>query len=317
MCKVVLSNSSAASFSSCRRQYDYKVNKGICPSENAKCYDNAAALSEAITTISSSYAAKSDPELAVLRATDVIRSRIQDDMDCARLEAAVRAYVKRYYDLSKQGCWEVIPETVNATVDVSVSPNVIYKAHICYAIRHVSDGKIVVVVNKSSNSVGEDFACRYFIDNDVRMQVLAVRQLVGEAQSHNVVGVIINALSRPQHKIKVGETDAEYAERNAARKGKADLKRKVGETREEFVTRMVEDYPMESLQRTVILFSDAQLEHAVSNVTAMAGDIMACKQFYPNTTECTKNGKCPYMSLCMADGDLSKVEGQYVMRDQK
>ena len=46
MCKISLTNSNLVSFCSCRRQYDYKFNKGILPIENAKSYDNAIALKE-------------------------------------------------------------------------------------------------------------------------------------------------------------------------------------------------------------------------------------------------------------------------------
>ena len=51
MCKISLTNSSLVSFCSCRRQYDYKFNKGILPIENAKSYDNAIALKEALITV--------------------------------------------------------------------------------------------------------------------------------------------------------------------------------------------------------------------------------------------------------------------------
>ena len=152
--------------------------------------------------------------------------------------------------------------------------------------------------------------CRFFIDNDIRLQVIAAKQLLG----CEVDGVIINAVTRPQHKIKIGETDEEYAERNNARKGKADLKRKVGESREEFVSRVVEDYSDDSLKRATIMFTEAQLNQAMSTVIAVASDMMACKSFYPNTSECTKYGKCPYMDLCMRDGDLSQVSDQYTTK---
>ena len=83
------------------------------------------------------------------------------------------------------------------------------------------------------------------------------------------------------------------------------------ESREEFVSRVVEDYSDDSLKRATIMFTEAQLNQAMSTVIAVASDMMACKSFYPNTSECTKFGKCPYTALCMRDGDLSQVSDQY------
>ena len=309
MCKISLTNSNLVSFCSCRRQYDYKFNKGILPVENAKSYDNAIALKEALITVAMSHSEHLSAEDCIAQALLTLKSHVLEMQDEARLEAAIRAYVRRYYDPDSQD-WEVVSGTPNAGVTVQMTPNVTYTTYLDYVVRNRKSGKTFVVVNKSSSVIGDDFMCRFFIDNDIRLQVIAAKQLLG----CDVDGVIINAVTRPQHKIKVGETDEEYAERNNARKGKADLKRKVGESREEFVSRVVEDYSDDSLKRATIMFTEAQLNQAMSTVIAVAFDMMACKSFYPNTSECTKFGKCPYMDLCMRDGDLSQVSDQYTTK---
>ena len=309
MCKISLTNSNLVSFCSCRRQYDYKFNKGILPIENAKSYDNAIALKEALITVALSHSEHLSAEDCIAQALLTLKSHVLEMQDESRLEAAIRAYVKRYYDPDSQE-WEVVSGTPNASVTVQITPDVTYTTCLDYVVRNRKSGKTFVVVNKSSSTLGEDFMCRFFIDNEVRLQVIAAKHLLG----CEVDGVIINAVTRPQHKIKVGETDEEYAERNNARKGKADLKRKVGESREEFVSRVVDDYSEDSLKRVEIVFTDDQLNQAKSTVIAVASDMMACKSFYPNTSECNKYGKCPYTSLCMMDGDLSQVSDQYTIK---
>lgn len=308
MCKIFITSNSVNSFCSCRRQYDYRFNKNLYPVEKAKSYDNAVALSKAVTSLAESFMHGISFEEAIVRGTEIIHSYALDDAGDAQIEAAFKAYAKRYYNVENDK-WQVVENTVNACVDIPVSPNVIYRTHIDY-VAYKDQGKYFLVVNKSSStSITDDFFTKFFIDNDIRMQVIAAKQLLGL----EITGVIINAMTRPQHKIRVGETDEEYAERNAARKGKADLKRKVGETREEYIQRMVEDYPADSLRKVFIDFTDAQLNQAMSNILAIASDIMSCKTFYPNPSECSKYGKCPYMSLCRHDGNLGACFDEYVI----
>ena len=306
MCKIYLTNSNLVSFCSCRRQYDYKFIKGLVPVDNSKSYDKALALKEALITVAMSNSEHLSAEDCIEQALLNLKSKGLEVQDEARLEAAVRAYVKRYYYQDSKE-WEVVSGTPNALVAVKITPNVIYTTCLDYVVRNRKSGKTFVVVNKSASTLGDDFMCRFFIDNEVRLQVIAAKHLLG----CEVDGAIINAVTRPQHKIKVGETDEEYAERNNARKGKADLKRKVGESREEFVSRVAEDYSDASLKRVEIVFTEDQLNQAKSTAIAVASDMMTCKSFYPNTSECTKYGKCPYTALCMRDGDLSKVSDQY------
>ena len=309
MCKIYLTNSNLVSFCSCRRQYDYKFIKGIVPVDNSKSYDKALALKEALITVAMSNSEHLSDVDCIEQALLNLKSKGLEVQDEARLEAAVRAYVKRYYDQDSKE-WEVVSGTPNALVAVKITPNVTYMTCLDYVVRNRKSGKTFVVVNKSSSTIGDDFMCRFFIDNEVRLQVIAAKHLLG----CEVDGVIINAVTRPQHKIKVGETDEEYAERNNSRKGKVDLKRKVGESREEFVSRVVEDYSDDSLKRVEIVFTEDQLNQAKSTAIAVASDMMTCKSFYPNTSECTKYGKCSYTSLCMRDGDLSQVSDQYTTK---
>ena len=208
MCKISITNSSLVSFCSCRRQYDYKFNKGILPIENAKSYDNAIALKEALITVALSHSEHLSAEDCIAQALLTLKSHVLEMQDEARLEAAIRAYVKRYYDPDSHD-WEVVSGTPNAGVTVQMTPNVTYTTYLDYVVRNHKSGKTFVVVNKSSSALGDDFMCRFFIDNDIRLQVIAAKQLLG----CEVDGVIINAVTRPQHKIKVGETDEEYAER--------------------------------------------------------------------------------------------------------
>lgn len=312
MCKITLTSSSLNSFCSCRRQYDYKINKHISPVEMPKSYDNSVALSKAVTSLAKSFNDGLPLDDALVRGVEIISTYGLDEAGSAQVEAAFRAYAARYYNVDNDK-WQVVDSSVNACVEVPLSPNVIYRTYIDY-VAYKDQGKYFLVVNKSSSTaITDDFLTKFFIDNDIRMQVMAAQQLLGV----EITGVIINTMTRPQHKIRVGETDAEYAERNAARKGKADLKRKVGETREEYIQRMVDEYPKESLRKFFITFSDAQLNTAASNILAIASDIMSCKSFYPNTCECSKYGKCPYMNLCKFDGDLSKCSDSYEIKADK
>lgn len=308
MCKIVVTKNSVNSFCSCRRQYDYKVNKGISPVETPKGYDNAVALSKAVISSIVSYQSKHSVDEALNKGLELINGFGLEVTEGAQVEAAFRAYVCRYYNADNEN-WEVIDNTIDACVDVQASPNVVYKTYLNCVVRNKTKNQYFVVLNRTVTSkIDDSFIVRYLIDNDIRMQVLAAKQLLGIENC----GVIVNAIYRQaQTKMKEGETDEEYAARNAARKSKADLKRKVGETRDEFVERMVADYPTENLRKFFVSFTDAQLTSAVSNVLAIASDIMSCKAFYPNTAECTKNGRCPYMSLCKCDGDLSKCSDEY------
>ena len=308
MCKIVVTKNSVNSFCSCRRQYDYKVNKGISPVETPKCYDNAVALSKAVISSIVSYQSKHSVDESLNKGIEIINGFGLDVTEGAQVEAAFRAYVGRYYNADNENL-EVIDNTIDACVDVQVSPNVVYKTYLNCVVRNKTKNQYFVVLNRTVTSkIDDSFIVRYLIDNDIRMQVLAAKQLLGI----EVCGVIVNAIYRQaQTKMKEGETDEEYAARNAARKSKADLKRKVGETRSEFVERMVADYPTENLRKFFVSFTDAQLTAAVSNVLAIASDIMSCKAFYPNTSECNKNGRCPYMSLCKCDGDLSRCADEY------
>lgn len=313
MCKIIVTKNSVNSFCSCRRQYDYKVNKRISPKEAPTCYDNAVVLSKAITSVAVSYQNHLSVDDALNAGIGIINDAGLEVNDSAQIEAAFRAYVQRYYN-GEDNRWEVLTDTADLGVDVQVSQTVIYHTYINYIVRNRETGMYYVVVNRSSSAkVTDDFMARYLIDNDIRMQVLAAKQHLGVENC----GVIINALVRQSHKIKEGETDEEYAARNAARKSKAELKRKVAESRDEFVSRMLDEYPMESLRKFMLQFNDAQLNMAVSNTLAVASDIMSCKTFYPNTSECTKYGKCPYMDLCKVDGDLSRCADIYEIKADK
>lgn len=310
MCKVIVTKNSVNSFCSCRRQYDYKINKRIRPKEAPACYDNAVVLSKAVTSVAVSYQNHLSVEDALDKGVGIIKDAGLEVNDSAQIEAAFRAYVKHYYN-GEDNRWEVLTYTADLLGDIQVSPTVIYRTYINYIVRNRETGMHYVVVNRSSSSkVTDDFVARYLIDNDIRMQVLSAKQYLGIDKC----GVIINALVRQSHKIKEGETDEEYAARNAARKSKAELKRKVAESREEFVSRMVEEYPTDSLRKFMLQFNDAQLNMAVSNTLAVVSDIMSCKTFYPNTSECTKYGKCPYMDLCKIDGDLSRCADLYEIK---
>lgn len=175
-----------------------------------------------------------------------------------------------------------------------------------------ADGTLWLNENKTSSRVDADYLDRLWLDWQTTLYIAYLEPLVGP-----IAGVVWNIAEKPSIRRSMGETDAEFAERQAEAKQPNRIKRKAVDTDDEWAARLTEHYANnpQKFHREVILLDRGDIEQARNELWDLSQSYLEARRrdaWYRNTAYCHHYGRsCEYLPLCRSRDNPIVVETQY------
>lgn len=182
-------------------------------------------------------------------------------------------------------------------------PGVRVKAIIDLIVRD-ADGNHWIVEHKSKSSIDANYIASLWMSRQAQIYAIWAEQELGI----HISGVIYNLAVRPGIKRKVGETDEEFAARRATLKHPDKATQRTGETDDEYLARLAAWYAEPNalrFHREVIVFTSDDLQRQLEEMYALwqQWDWHRKTGVYPRATaQCYPmvGYPCPFNALCAA-----------------
>lgn len=315
--KVLLSNSMIQTFQGCRKQFEYIYKRGIYPATTSDSLMFGGLVHKLLEIWFN--AIKYHQEHKGSSWFDMhaeFERKCSETLDAEVLLSAedrckARVMMKKYVELYASDVSDFKVEAVEwEFAEPLVSPDgkdesksFCLGGKIDGLVRSKQDGKLYILEHKTARSCNDGYIDRVSIDFQTALYAMAVEEAMGE----KVAGVIYDVLVKSGLEMKQGETDEEFEARKAAAKQPGRIKRKEVETEAEFEIRLSENITGKNFIRVAVDFDDEQRLELSEEIWAIASDIENCTCFYKCTGNCLKYGVCPFMSLCKAHGEVSRL----------
>ena len=214
----------------------------------------------------------------------------------AIVEGMLGAYAIHYAKDRKR--WKIID--VEFRFEVPITDGISYVGSLDMLIEE--DGKYWIVENKTAGRLDKNYVDRLPLDTQITGYAIGARW----AKKVPIAGVIYNVAKKPQLRIKVNESNEQFASRL-----KADYT-----SRPEFY------FYREQLFRNTAAVNEYKAEIAELaadindklDILKEVGPVKALPHFYRNTDQCTIRGACPYLAIC-TKGWNPQVASWYEVRD--
>ncbi len=218
--------------------------------------------------------------------------------------AALHGYLRTYADdyLRAESMQRVISEPLGEAGDTFQG--------VADMIARDRDDRLWLVDNKSASRIDSS-----------RMDLWADWQLTLysaflEPEYGPFAGAIHNIVEKPTIKRKMGETDEEFANRRAEAKAPGRCRQAVADTDEEWATRLAAHYQNPGkFHREVVYFSQDDIARAKEELFQVVADIHlahAENRWYRSPNMCRQYGSvCEYMPLCRSNDNPIITETQF------
>ena len=301
--RKLLTHSAMMMFLSCRQKYVYRQMQNIVPSARS----TALVFGTAVHAGLECWFKTHDVTLAVDAAMSYAELDLEDSIKAGEL---VRRYTEEYADdaftvLGVEQKFEV-PLKHPETKRRSPLWNLAGKADGLVTI----NDEIFILEHKTTSNINEDYWARVDIDCQIMTYAIALQQQLKKP----VAGAIFDVLKKPMIRMKQGETDEEFEQRQRESKtGK--VKRKVAETVEEFAERVQNELKPTDFARKTIRFSQSDLYDHWTRLWELSKDMTAVEKqrgcVYRNSSLCLGFNTCPYLKLCRCNGNVDLCKDDY------
>lgn len=305
---IVLTNSMASCFQSCRKKYQFRyVDEIVRTDESVVALSFGSAVHAALERWFK-YGVKDD---AVLVARSFPGLELENQIKAAVL---VERYIQHWCEDEK--LFEIVGIEAEFKTPLR-NPDTNAKSRtftICGKADGIvrMNGELFILEHKTTSCLDDVYIQRIQIDKQIAIYADSISREMREP----VAGAIYDIIQKPGIRMKKGETDEEFAARRAAliAKSKTGTTRAVKqepETEDEFEARMRGVVDDSYFRREIIRFERAKIDEHIKELWSIAKDIRS-GNYYRNTGECNAIGrKCPYLDLCVCGGDMSLCEGLY------
>lgn len=172
------------------------------------------------------------------------------------------------------------------------------------------DGRLWMLDNKSSSRIDAG-RLDLWADWQLTLYCAFLEPIYGEFS-----GAIHNIVEKPTIKRKLGETDDEFAARRAEAKAPNRCRQSVADTDEEWATRLAAHYQNPAkFHREVVYFSRSEIERAKDELFQVVADIHlahAENRWYRSPNMCRQYGSvCEYLPLCRSGDNPIVRETQF------
>jgi hypothetical protein len=235
--------------------------------------------------------------------------------------AMMARYLQKYDDHIK---WEVVGVEVPFSIPLinpdtgAASRSFVREGKLDLLIRKKNDGTVWLVEHKSSSRIDSAYLRRLWLDFQITWYLEAAEKKYGI----KIAGIIYNMIEKPQTAKLVpgvGETEAEFADRCKELKNPKAAKRKLPETREDYLSRIdafYDDPTVFSREEILLTREDIDLMLQESWDIGQAWlDARLKNRWYRNTSNCFKwNKPCQYLPICQSRDNPAVIEASYEVR---
>ena len=312
---MLVTHSSLNAFQACRKSYEYRYVRGIVPIETSTALGFGTAIHRGLEAlflaIGSKVPQNEAVEAAVTACTIEASAQNLEIADIVKCEVLMRKYAALYYSGDEQDFSDINVEQEFRVPFLSYinGVRVEYAGKVDGIVRR-QDGKLYIVEHKTASRVDDGYIDRIRIDSQIRLYA----QVIAHIYREEVAGAIYDIIIKPGIKWNDGETDEEFAARQAAAKCPSRCKRKMPDTQETFRERLDEAITDENFRREIIEFDAQDLSDTWDEMKALACEIADGVRYYKNTGNCLKYGVCPYMPICLRNGNADGLEGFEIRR---
>lgn len=186
-------------------------------------------------------------------------------------------------------------------------------------VAHLHNGDVCLLEHKTARSIDESYLESAWRSTQNALYVLALREM-----GYPVSGVVYNVLRKCYIKASEGWTEEEYQRRYAEacaknKSGKSSLKRKLPETAEAFLARMMEWYDRDdAFHWENIYLTQRRLDLVMVEIWETTKRLLYAKQrnlWVPNWSYCDGYGHCPYLPYCLSDWSSIVRDNQYAVEE--
>ena len=303
--KMIFTYSMFRAFQTCRMKFNYRYSRELVPIEEPAVLVFGSAVHRGLEAW-----LKGGDKAQVLSVVASYEGLPVDDR-CKAVEL-----VNAYMDHWGQEAFEIV-DVEHSFIQPLINPKTEYPSTSWQLSGRVDglvrlDGELYILEHKTTSSINDEFVERIFIDAQIAIYAIAIGRELGE----RVVGAIYNMIEKPGIRMRMGESEEEFAARRAAliaksKTGTSTAKRQIAETEEEFCARLREAITAQNFRREVVRFDDTVLNDQRREIWDAAAD-MRNPRIYKNTGSCTKYGRpCEYLSLCRCGGNVDACPGIY------
>lgn len=178
-------------------------------------------------------------------------------------------------------------------------------------------GEIFLLEHKTAKSISGSYIDRLWSDFQIVVYVYYVNKVFKMPCS----GVFYNVIQKPDIKRLGQETEEEYQERRKLsasknKSGTTNIKKKLGESDEEFEDRLAELYlDSKMYHRELIYVTKNQMKSCVEEISEMTKAFLSCikrEKFYKNTDYCYRYGSpCEYFPICKSGNNQNVIDNNY------
>ena len=173
-----------------------------------------------------------------------------------------------------------------------------------------------ILEHKSTSSATGDYLERLWSDFQIHMYALYARQSL----KIPVTGILYNIIQKPQLKQSIGETEEEYQTRLSeliakSKTGKSSAKRKMPESDDAFQKRLADWYENgQKLLRVKIILDYKTLrstQQQIWDTTQKIKSAIRYNRWIPNTYQCHVMGRCAYLPICSSNENPIVIENHF------
>lgn len=307
-----LTHSGMQCFNDCRMKYHWRYDLGLCPVEKIQAFEFGSAFHKGLEVWfkygiqdAALNAAQTDAERRGLTLEDQIK------LECM---------LTKYMEIYAHENFTVIEIEMPFRVDLC-NPKTGRKSKLFWHSGKIdglvkdTKGDYFILEHKTVSDINDAFKERILIDSQIGEYVIGIERALGIT----VAGSIYDVAEKPKIKMKMGETDEEFEARKAdllskSKTGKTSAKKQEPETADEFRARMMNALSDMNYQRFIVPFTPER-KREMKEELWMISQHMRAQMVYKNTGMCARMGmKCPFLDLCVANGDLTLCEGKYEQR---